>query len=149
MGRKGFSTIEMIIVVILIGMIAAIGFPRLRTGLEKQNIRSAKALIATMVATARATAIQRGCPTTLRFSADSVWVTSCGLTGNPPPASEQIGTAKAVGSELNVSLSPSAASVVYDPRGMAIAFQTTTVRIIGPIHQDSVVINELGKVKRQ
>ncbi len=36
MGRKGFSMIEMIIVVILIGVIASIGFPRLRDGLEKQ-----------------------------------------------------------------------------------------------------------------
>ena len=64
MRRKGFTTIEMIIVVILIGVIAAIGFPRLRDGLEKQNVRSAKALIATMVATARGAAIQRGCAAT-------------------------------------------------------------------------------------
>jgi len=37
MGRKGFSTIEMIIVVILIGIIASIGFPRLRDGLESRT----------------------------------------------------------------------------------------------------------------
>jgi len=86
MGRKGFSTIEMIIVVILVGLIASIGFPRMRRGLEKQRIRSTKALIATMVATARGTAIQRGCVATINFATDSVWVTACGLTGNPPPA---------------------------------------------------------------
>ena len=34
MGRKGFSTIELITVIILIGVIASIGFPRLRDGLE-------------------------------------------------------------------------------------------------------------------
>lgn len=149
MGRKGFTTIEMIIVVILVGIIATIGFPRLRRGLEKQNIRSAKAQIATMVATARGTAIQRGCRATLNLTADSVWVTACGITGNPPPASVDVGTKKMVGSTYNVVLSSSAPTITYDPRGLRILFQPTTVRVIGPTYRDSVIINELGKVKRQ
>ena len=147
MGRKGFTTIEMIIVVILIGVIAAIGFPRLRDGLEKQNVRSSKALLATMAATARGTAIQRGCPATLNLSADSVWVTACGV--NPPAASVTVGTKKYVGRTYKVTLSSSAASVVYDPRGIATVFQLTTIRVNGPHYTDSVVINELGRVKRQ
>jgi prepilin-type N-terminal cleavage/methylation domain-containing protein len=147
MSRRGFSTIEMIIVVILIGLIASIGFPRLRRGLEKQNVRSSKALIATMAATARGTAIQRGCSATLNLSGDSIWVSACGI--NPPAASVQVGTKKLVGSEFNVTLSSSRASVVYDPRGIATVFQPTTIRVIGPNYRDSVVINELGRVKRQ
>ena len=149
MGRKGFSTIEMIIVVVLIGIIASIGFPRLRRGLEKQRIRNTKALLATMVATARATAIQRGCVATLNFAVDSVWVTACGLVGNPPPATVLVGTAKRVKADVNVTLSYTASTVRYDPRGIRLTFQPTTVRVIGPTYQDSVVINELGKVKRQ
>jgi len=149
MGRKGFSTIEMIIVVILIGIIASIGFPRLRRGLEKQRIRNTKALLATMVATARATAIQRGCVATLNFAVDSVWVTACGLVGNPPPATVLVGTAKRVKADVNVTLSYTASTIRYDPRGIRLTFQPTTVRVIGPTYQDSVVINELGKVKRQ
>ena len=149
MGRKGFSTIEMIIVVILIGIIASIGFPRLRRGLEKQRIRNTKALLATMVATARATAIQRGCVATLNFAVDSVWVTACGLVGNPPAASVLVGTAKRVKADVNVTLAYTASTIRYDPRGMRLTFQPTTVRVIGPTYQDSVVINELGKVKRQ
>jgi prepilin-type N-terminal cleavage/methylation domain-containing protein len=147
MSRKGFSTIEMVIVVILIGLIASIGLPRLRRGLEKQNIRNAKALIATLASTARGTAIQRGCAATLNLGVDSVWVTACGV--NPPAASVTVGTKKLVGSEFNVTLAPTAASIVYDPRGISTQFQTTTIRVIGTNYTDSVVINELGKVKRQ
>jgi prepilin-type N-terminal cleavage/methylation domain-containing protein len=147
MGRKGFSTIEMIIVVILIGVIAAIGFPRLREGLEKQNVRSAKALIATLAATARGAAIQRGCSATLNLTVDSIWVTACGV--NPPAASVQVGTKKLVGDEFSVTLSSSNASVVYDPRGISTVFQPTTVRVIGPNYSDSVMINEVGKVTKQ
>ena len=147
MVRKGFSTIEMIIVIVLIGLIASIGFPRLRDGLEKQNVRSAKALIATLAATARGAAIQRGCSATLNLTVDSVWVTACGV--NPPAASVQVGTKKLVGDEFSVTLSSTAASVVYDPRGIATVFSPTTVRVIGPNYRDSVMINEVGKVKKQ
>ena len=146
MGRKGFSTIEMIIVVILIGIIASIGFPRLRRGLEKQRIRNTKALLATMVATARGTAIQRGCTATLNFASDSVWVTACPLVG---AGTALVGTAKRVKADVNITLSYTQSTVRYDPRGMRLTFQPTTVRVIGPTYQDSIVINELGKVKRQ
>src|SRR5256884_3878425 len=62
MQRSGFTTIEMVIVVVLIGLIAAIGFPKIRQSLDKANVRSARAAVGTLAATARAAAIQRGCP---------------------------------------------------------------------------------------
>jgi prepilin-type N-terminal cleavage/methylation domain-containing protein len=147
MGRKGFSIIEMVAVILLIGVIASIGFPRLRDGLEKQNVRSAKALIATLTATARGAAIQRGCSATLNITVDSVWVTACGV--NPPANSVSVGTKKLVGDEFHVTLNSTAASVVYDPRGIATAFQPTTVRVIGPHYRDSVMINAVGRVSKQ
>jgi prepilin-type N-terminal cleavage/methylation domain-containing protein len=147
MRRNGFSIIELMIVIILVGLIASIGFPRLRDGLEKQNVRSSKALIATLAATARGTAIQRGCAATLNVTGDSVWVTACGV--NPPAALVQVGTKKLVGREFNVQLSSTNGSVIYDPRGISTSYQPTTIRVIGPHYRDSVMINELGKVKRQ
>ncbi len=147
MGRKGFSLIEMMFVFVLAGVIMAIGFPRLRNSLEQQNIRSSKALLGTLAATARGTAVQRGCSATLNMTVDSVWVTACGV--NPPAASVQIGTKKLVGEEFGVTLAPSAAAIVYDPRGIATVFQSTTVRIIGAHYSDSVIINAVGKVTRQ
>ena len=147
MGRNGFTTIEMIIVVIMIGVIASIGFPRLRDSLEKQNIRNSKALLGTMVATARGSAVQRGCNATLNLTSDSAWVTACGV--NPPAASVQVGTKKLIGDEFGVTLQSTAASVVYDPRGLQTQFQRTVVRVIGPHYRDSVIINEVGKVIKQ
>src|SRR6266550_3918217 len=123
MGRKGFSMIEMVVVIILIGLIASIA------------------------ATARGAAIQRGCSATLNITVDSVWVTACGV--NPPAASVSVGTKKLVGDEFNVTLNSTGGSVVYDPRGITTQFQTTTIRVIGPHYSDSVVINEVGRVKHQ
>jgi prepilin-type N-terminal cleavage/methylation domain-containing protein len=147
MSRKGFTTIEMIVVVILIGIIASIGFPRLRDAFEKQNVRGAKALMATMVATARGAAIQRGCAATLNMTVDSAWVTACGV--NPPAAVVQVGTKKLIGDDFKVTLGPSNATIVFDPRGIATVFQTTTVQVIGPHYTDSVVVNQVGKVIKQ
>jgi prepilin-type N-terminal cleavage/methylation domain-containing protein len=147
MGRKGFSTIEMIIVVVLIGIIASIGWPRMRRGYEKQQVRSAKALIATLTATARGAAIQRGCNATLNLSSDSIWVTACGV--NPPAVSVRVGTKKVVGSEFGVVLSSTQPTIVFDPRGLATVYQPTTIRVVGPRYRDSVTVNEVGKVTRQ
>jgi Tfp pilus assembly protein FimT len=147
MGRTGTSAIEILIVLVLIGVIAMIGFPRMREAFEKQNVRNSQALLGTMVATARSSAVQRGCNATLNLTGDSAWVTACGV--NPPAASVQVGTKKLIGSEFSVTLQPTTASVVYDPRGLRTTFQQTVVRVIGAHYQDSVVINEVGKVIRQ
>ena len=60
-----------------------------------------------------------------------------------------VGTKKLVGDEFSVTLSATAASVVYDPRGISTVFQPTTVYVVGPNYQDSVVINEVGRVSKQ
>src|SRR5258706_13379402 len=102
MGRKGFSLIEMMFVFVLAGVIMAIGFPRLRNRLEKQNVRSSKALLATLVETARSTALQRGCAATLNMTVDREWVTA--RRANPPAATVQLGPQKPVGAEVCATL---------------------------------------------
>src|SRR2546425_12290072 len=81
MRRSGFTTIEMIIVVAIIGIITLIGFPKIRQTLDKTNLRSARAAVGTLAGTARAAAIQRGCRGALHFAAatNAVW----GTTGCP------------------------------------------------------------------
>src|SRR2546428_9313828 len=78
MRRSGFTTIEMIIVVAIIGIITLIGFPKIRQTLDKTNLRSARAAVGTLAGTARAAAIQRGCRSALHFAAatNAVWVTT-------------------------------------------------------------------------
>jgi len=147
MRARGFTFIEILVVMIIIGVIAAFGVPRLRNSLDKQNVRSAKALLATMAATARGAAVQRGCSATLQLTVDSAWVTACGV--NPPAASVQVGTKKLVGDDFSVKLTPSASTVVYDPRGIATTFQVVTIKIVGKVITDSVIINQVGKVIRQ
>src|SRR5207249_9066797 len=86
MRRLGFTTIELLIVIVLIGVIVTIGFPRIRRTLDKTNVRSARVYLSTAVATARAAAVQRGCRAVVHFTSGAGGPVG-GRTGsgaNPP-----------------------------------------------------------------
>src|SRR5207237_2863023 len=111
MKRSGFTTIEMVIVVVLIGLIAAIGFPKIRQTLDKTNVRSARAAVGTLAAMARSAAIQRGFPGVIHFLATNatVWVTtSCEATVDTVSGVEQLPA------RFKVALVASRGAVRYD-----------------------------------
>ncbi|MDP2478875.1 MAG: prepilin-type N-terminal cleavage/methylation domain-containing protein, partial [Candidatus Palauibacterales bacterium] len=57
--RRGFTLVEIVIVIVLIALMSAFAIPRISTALVKQNVRSARVAITTLHAKARAYAIQR------------------------------------------------------------------------------------------
>jgi prepilin-type N-terminal cleavage/methylation domain-containing protein len=150
MRRSGFTTIEMVIVVVLIGLIAMIGFPKISKMLDKTNVRSARDAVGTLAGTARAAAIQRGCRSALHFTASpsTVWVTTA-----CPAKVDTVSGVQDLYARFKVTLSASRDSVQYDPRGLSMdGFNSNTVvRLTGSntTNQDSVMINPIGKVVRQ
>jgi prepilin-type N-terminal cleavage/methylation domain-containing protein len=153
MNRSGFTTIEMIIVVIIIGIIAALGFPRIRQALDKTNVRAARVDVTTFTAIARSAASQRGCRGVIHFvsgSNASVWVTAC------PRYSPGTGTVDTLASidnlvaRYNVTMTSTSDSLQFDPRGLSMDNVTTVVRFTGNVaaNTDSVTINLIGKVVR-
>src|SRR2546430_17435525 len=75
-----YTTLFRSIVVLIIGVIAAIGFPKIRGTLDKTNVRSARVYLSTQLITARATAVQRGCYAVLHFpsgAGGATWGTPC------------------------------------------------------------------------
>src|SRR5881409_3417602 len=148
MRLSGFTTIEMVIVVVLIGIIAMIGFPKIRQTLDKTNLRSARDAVGTLAGTARAAAIQRGCRGVLHFAANTVWVTtSC------PAKVDTVSGVQDLNARYKVTLTATRDSVRYDPRGLSMdAFASNTdVHLTGrvPGNMDSLMINPIGKVVRQ
>ena len=150
MSRSGFTAIEMVIVVVLIGIIAMIGFPKISKTLDKTNVRSARDAVGTLAATARAAAIQRGCRSALHFTATPsvVWVTTA-----CPTKVDTVSGVQDLQARFKVTMSASRDSVQYDPRGLSMdGFASNTVaRLTGRVttNQDSVMINPIGKVVRQ
>ena len=148
MRRSGFTLIEMMTVVALIGTIILIGFPKIRRALDKTNVRSARDALSTQAAIARAASVQRGCRSVFHVtsgSASTVWVTTqCGAKVDTVVAADNMSQ------RFSVSLTATRDSVQYDPRGLSLDNAVTVVRITGAAgNSDSMVINPIGKVVRQ
>jgi prepilin-type N-terminal cleavage/methylation domain-containing protein len=148
MKRSGFSTIELAIVLAIIGIIVLIGFPKIRRTLDKTNVRSARTAVATLVATARAAAIQRGCVGVVHFAATNatVWVTtSCAAKVDTVAGVEKLAP------RFNVALVATRDSLRFDPRGLSmdnLGSSSTIIRLTGSVASsvDSVIVSPMGKV---
>lgn len=58
--RSGFSMVELLVVIAIMGILVTFAVPKIRTFRSGNNLRSAKAQVASSLATARAAAIQKG-----------------------------------------------------------------------------------------
>jgi prepilin-type N-terminal cleavage/methylation domain-containing protein len=146
--RAGFTAIEILIVMIIIGAVAAVAIPRLRGSQEKMGVRSSRAAVTTLVAKARGIAVQRGCPATLHLrSTGRVWVTVCRLRAAGGTL-DTVGTIEDLGARYAITMTPSVDSVRFNPRGMNAMMVPVTVRFTAGTESDSVRVNVVGKVVR-
>jgi len=152
MGRRGFTMFELIIVIVIIGVITLIGFPKIKDALDKTNIRSARVAAATYVATARAAAVERGCRGVVHFSGSmgTVWVTVCPRMSTTGSGTiDTIGVVDPLASLYKVTMTETLDSVQFDPRGLRLNPNTTTVLFTTSSGgRDSILVNQLGKVVR-
>jgi prepilin-type N-terminal cleavage/methylation domain-containing protein len=149
MNRSGFTLLELVIVVVMMGAVMAIALPTARSVLDKTNVRSARVAFGAQAALARSVAIQRRCTTTLNFTtgaAGKVWVTTCKVSGT---GRDTVGTVDPLASRFGVSIGASLSFLQYSPRGVSVGYQGAVVRFTatsGGGAQDSSVINPVGKV---
>ncbi len=151
MRNSGFTFVEILIVMILMGIIAALGIPRVKDAIEKTNVRAARVTFSTYVTMARASAVQRGCTATLNMTSGAsgtVWVTACPRLRPGPGTIDTLGNIEQLSARYGITLSASGGSVRYSPRGMNQDNSTITVWFWNSTGKDSVVINQMGKVVR-
>jgi prepilin-type N-terminal cleavage/methylation domain-containing protein len=72
--RNGFTLIEMLIVVVIIGIVGVISLPKLNAAFARSNVLSAKTRIAALYSVARATAVSRNQTAILRINGNQVYV---------------------------------------------------------------------------
>ncbi len=144
--QAGFSMIEMIWVIVLMGLLATLGIPRIRTALQKQNVRSARVAGATLFVKARTAAIQRGCRANVELPGDGrVWVTVCRTAG---PGLDTIGGIENLQDRFGVAMTSARSQWQFDPRGVTAGNQSATVFFRNSMASDSFMINAVGKVVR-
>lgn len=152
MNKRGFSAIELLVVFVIIGIIAAFGIPRVRTAVLKSNVRSAKAAMGTLVVKARAAAVARGCNATMTLTSGNTGTVSISVCADTGTGIQILGGVDSLAARFSVAMAPNPTTLTFDPRGLATTYASMVVVFSSPSVssiRDSVVINQLGQVVRQ
>lgn len=147
--RAGFTLIEILLVIVLVGIMMTVAIPYLRTSSSKTNVRGAADTIARLYATARATSIQRGKMAwlVLNHTANTVMVIASKVNA---VGIDTIVKPENLNSRYSVTFTDSNDSLVFTPRGVGANLTPTTVIITSTAQGmvDTVVIYPTGKIKR-
>jgi type II secretion system protein H len=141
--RNGFSLGEMIVVIAIMAVLAALVGPRLGPALDRIATDGAARDVTTALAVARAAAVMQGTRARLRITADSLRVDREEPDGWQPYA-RWPGPA-AVGVALTVSNS----EVVFGPLGIGWGPANTRVVLRRGSQIATITTSRLGRVKRQ
>ncbi|MBI4500279.1 MAG: type II secretion system protein [Gemmatimonadetes bacterium] len=145
--ERGFSLLEVLTVMVMVGIIVAMGIPKFGTTMARQNVRGARQLITTMHSRARNSAITRGRSTKLLIRNGNLVI----LSANPVTgAVDTVGkTAEDVASRYSVtfSVNPSTRDTLYfDARGMGTEASATTIYVSKSGFADTISISALGRI---
>ena len=147
--RRGFSIIEMLIVLIISGLVMQMALPRFAAMRDRMALRAAKQQIGAYLVTARAVAIRRSRTSTFRISGSTAWVTAAKSDGTDSLVARNVQLLSSSGVTVTKGGSTNADSVRYDPRGMAMLNSARTYVLTRNSLKDSICISRLGLIARR
>lgn len=148
MRSKGYSLVETLIVIVLVSIIAGIGYPRLRTALVKSDVRSARTTMITLYQKTKAAAMESSRPTTLHFNGTSAWITAIPRLMPGMGIRDTIGPVENLYTRYGVAVSATpVANLVVNPRGWGTS-GWTTVFVSRAGYTDSMVVSAFGRVQK-
>ena len=139
MRRRGYTILELVIVVTIGALAMSIAIPRARNALDRITVRAASGDIISTLATARVYALAGGSPITV--DVDSTTGTIRLRHGNDLLLSRGVGQAH------GVRLSKTRDSLVYDPRGLGRGAANLSIIVRLRSAAETVFVSRLGRVR--
>jgi prepilin-type N-terminal cleavage/methylation domain-containing protein len=140
--RKGFTLIEIIMVLVIMGIVMMMALPKYGTMNDRNQMRSAKDGLAARISAARAVAVASGKPSTFAIVGDSMTVS---LLSNGVSSTK--GAVVNLYRQFGVHMTSGNANVVFDGRGMANQTALKLKFTRGSI-SDSLCVSKLGLINR-
>jgi prepilin-type N-terminal cleavage/methylation domain-containing protein len=140
----GFSLIELLIVVVIIGLVMLFTFPRAGKILDHTNVKGARTAIVNKLNAARTMARTSNRVAVLRLTSNSLWLELERMNG---AATDTIPGGVGLNTTYGVTITgPN--SVKFDPRGMWLSGTPETYVVTKNGFSDSVVVNGYGRITR-
>jgi prepilin-type N-terminal cleavage/methylation domain-containing protein len=145
MERRGFTLVELLIVVVIIGTMAAFAVPLISRGMDSRRVSGARIAITTLNAKARALAVQRSRTVRLVINGNEIKLISTA----PVTGAQTISDRRDLYAVYGVTVTASRDTLSYDPRGIGLQTSTTSIVVSRPgVSSDSVLINSIGGILR-
>ena len=147
MNKRGFSLMEILTVMVMIGIMASFAVPRFNSTLAKQSVRGARAAITTAHSRARNSAISRGRRTAFALKDGVLAVISRNpVTGTRDTVGKTTDTVTARFG-VTVTVNPSTRdSLIFDSRGLGTEASGTDIYISKSGFADTISISSLGRI---
>jgi prepilin-type N-terminal cleavage/methylation domain-containing protein len=147
--RRGFSLVEMLIVVVIIGIMLIIGFPKMRAGMTNNNVRAARTALINMIAGARNAGSQTNRSTWVKVDGSRALVLASPRLGVGGGTMDTIGPIQNLGQLYGVTITPATPdSFRFNPTLTSLDVVGKTFIISRSGFADTVSIDGLGRVSK-
>jgi prepilin-type N-terminal cleavage/methylation domain-containing protein len=147
--RRGFTVIEMLLVILILGVMTIIGLPRMSAGASGAGVRGARTTLINQLARARIAATETNRITLLKIDGNNAVVLMRPRRLPGAGTADTLGAVAPLGDTYGVTVTATVDSVRFDPRGMATGFGTGTTFVISRNGiTDRVTIDGLGRVTK-
>lgn len=118
MARLGFTLLEILSALVIMGVVLALGVPRFRDWMTHEGARAARLEVTTKLAAARSAAVQRGCQAQLNIDdvTARVWVTACKVQG---VGTDTVGSVADLSASHGVTFTSDGNLVSFSPQGLS------------------------------
>ena len=147
--RRGFSLVELLIVVVMIGIMVGIGLPKMRTGMNNNNVRAARTALINMIAGARNAGSQTNRSTWVKIEGSRAVVLARPRQDNVKTSTinaDTIGPVQNLGQLYGVTVTATVDSFRFNPTLTSLDVVGTTFTISRSGHVETVAVDGVGRV---